>query len=188
MGALHLHPACWNGPNRLFQVELFPGGVAELARAHEGEGEEREGYPGLGLPLIVLQGPQKGPEAPFVGDGCPVMDPWGSQCAAEAARGVVLTPRRGDGIHRAAIMRDAHKRFRDGRRLNLGWSFAECLATAWAAAKIRRAATLTKPATIRAESPVLPSSSGSPTLKASPAPSAARKTPGPRINWPGVLL
>jgi hypothetical protein len=40
-----------------------------------------------------------------------------------------------------AIMRDAHKRFRDGRRLNLGWSFAQCLRTAWAAAKMRRAGT-----------------------------------------------
>ncbi|GLI94315.1 hypothetical protein [Methylocystis echinoides] len=49
---------------------------------------------------------------------------------------------------RAAVMRDAHKRFRDGRRLSLGWSFGQCLATAWQAAKIRRAAMLAKPATI----------------------------------------
>ena len=41
---------------------------------------------------------------------------------------------------RAAIMRDAHKRFRDGKRLGLGWSFRQCLATAWAAAKDRRKA------------------------------------------------
>jgi hypothetical protein len=41
---------------------------------------------------------------------------------------------------RAAIMRDAHKRFRDGKRLGLGWSFGQCLATAWAAAKDRRKA------------------------------------------------
>lgn len=39
---------------------------------------------------------------------------------------------------RAAIMRDAWKRFRDGQRLGLGWSFGHCLATAWAAAKMRR--------------------------------------------------
>ena len=39
---------------------------------------------------------------------------------------------------RAAIFRDAHKRFRDGRRLGLGWSFSQCLSTAWAAAKQRR--------------------------------------------------
>jgi gamma-glutamyl phosphate reductase len=32
---------------------------------------------------------------------------------------------------RAAIMRDAHKRFRDGRRLGLGWTFGQCLSTAW---------------------------------------------------------
>ena len=32
---------------------------------------------------------------------------------------------------RAAIMRDAHKRFRDGKRLGLGWTFGQCLATAW---------------------------------------------------------
>jgi hypothetical protein len=39
---------------------------------------------------------------------------------------------------RAAIMRDAHKRFRDGKRLGLEWSFGQCLSTAWAAARIRR--------------------------------------------------
>ena len=42
---------------------------------------------------------------------------------------------------RAAIMRDAHKRFRDGKRLGLGWTFGQCLATAWKAAKDRRKAT-----------------------------------------------
>jgi hypothetical protein len=41
---------------------------------------------------------------------------------------------------RAAIMRDAHKRFRDGKRLGLGWKFAQCLSTAWRAAKERRKA------------------------------------------------
>lgn len=40
-------------------------------------------------------------------------------------------------IDRAAIMRDAHKRFRDGKRLGLGWTFGRCLSTAWAAAKAR---------------------------------------------------
>jgi hypothetical protein len=39
---------------------------------------------------------------------------------------------------RAAIMRDAHKRYRDGKRLGLGWTFGRCLSTAWAAAKMRR--------------------------------------------------
>ena len=38
---------------------------------------------------------------------------------------------------RAAIMRDAHKRFRDGKRLGLGWTFGQCMSTAWAAAKDR---------------------------------------------------
>ncbi len=37
---------------------------------------------------------------------------------------------------RAAIMRDAWKRVRDGQRLALGWSFGLCLSTSWAAAKI----------------------------------------------------
>lgn len=40
---------------------------------------------------------------------------------------------------RSAIMRDAHKRFRDGKRLGLGWTFGQCLATAWQAARIARA-------------------------------------------------
>jgi hypothetical protein len=39
---------------------------------------------------------------------------------------------------RAAILRDAHKRFRDGKRLGLGWTFGQCLKTGWAAAKDRR--------------------------------------------------
>ncbi|WP_036282846.1 hypothetical protein [Methylocystis sp. ATCC 49242] len=42
-------------------------------------------------------------------------------------------------IDRSAIMKDAHKRFRDGRRLGLDWTFGQCLRTAWAAAKMRRA-------------------------------------------------
>jgi hypothetical protein len=37
-------------------------------------------------------------------------------------------------------MKDAHKRFRDGQRLGLGWTFGQCLSTAWAAAKMRREA------------------------------------------------
>jgi hypothetical protein len=41
------------------------------------------------------------------------------------------------GFDKRIIMRDAHRRFRDGKRLRLGWSFGQCLATAWAAAKIR---------------------------------------------------
>lgn len=40
---------------------------------------------------------------------------------------------------RAAVMRDAHKRYRDGRRLGLGWTFGRCLSTAWAAARERQA-------------------------------------------------
>jgi hypothetical protein len=40
---------------------------------------------------------------------------------------------------RAAIMGDAHKRFRDSKRLGLGWTFGQCLSTAWAAAKARAA-------------------------------------------------
>ncbi len=42
------------------------------------------------------------------------------------------------GYDRRAIMRNAHKRFRDGRRLALDWTFAQCLRTAWAAARIQR--------------------------------------------------
>lgn len=38
---------------------------------------------------------------------------------------------------RAAVMRDAHKRFADGKRLSLGWTFSQCLKTAWAAARLR---------------------------------------------------
>ena len=42
-----------------------------------------------------------------------------------------------------AIMRDAHKRFRDGRRLGLDWSFGQCLRTTWASARMRRLCEIT---------------------------------------------
>jgi hypothetical protein len=42
------------------------------------------------------------------------------------------------GYDRRAIMRNAHKRYRDGQRLGLAWPFAQCLATAWQAARIRQ--------------------------------------------------
>jgi hypothetical protein len=38
---------------------------------------------------------------------------------------------------RAAIMRVAHKWFRDGKRLGIGWTFGQCLPMAWRAAKAR---------------------------------------------------
>ena len=41
-------------------------------------------------------------------------------------------------IDRAAVMRDAWGRFRDGQRVNLGWTFGRCLSTAWAAAQFRQ--------------------------------------------------
>lgn len=46
----------------------------------------------------------------------------------------------GAPLDRAAIMRDAHKRFADGQRLGLDWSFSRCLKTAWAAARIKAGA------------------------------------------------
>jgi len=49
-------------------------------------------------------------------------------------------------IDKGAVLRDAHKRFRDGRRLGLDWTFSQCLSTAWAAAKIRRDAFQSPPA------------------------------------------
>lgn len=39
---------------------------------------------------------------------------------------------------RAAIMRNAHKRYRDGNHLGMEWSFSQCLRTAWAAARMQR--------------------------------------------------
>lgn len=38
---------------------------------------------------------------------------------------------------RRAIMKDAHKRYRAGCRLGIGWTFAHCLQTAWQAARQR---------------------------------------------------
>lgn len=39
---------------------------------------------------------------------------------------------------RRAVMKDAHKRYRAGLRLNCGWTWAQCLSLAWCAAKMRR--------------------------------------------------
>ena len=47
-------------------------------------------------------------------------------------------------LDRAAIMRDAHRRYRDGKRLGPGWTFGQCLATAWAAARLARDSGLMK--------------------------------------------
>jgi hypothetical protein len=41
-------------------------------------------------------------------------------------------------LDRAALMRDAHKRYAERRRLNLGRSFSQCLVTALAAAEMQR--------------------------------------------------
>jgi len=41
-------------------------------------------------------------------------------------------------LDRASVMRDAHRRFRDGKRLGLGWTFGQCLSTSWQAAKMAR--------------------------------------------------
>jgi hypothetical protein len=41
-------------------------------------------------------------------------------------------------LDRASVMRDAHRRYRDGKRLGLGWTFGQCLSTAWAAARLAR--------------------------------------------------
>lgn len=38
---------------------------------------------------------------------------------------------------RSRVFKDAHRRFKDGKRLNLGWTFAQCLKTAWQAERIR---------------------------------------------------
>ena len=40
-------------------------------------------------------------------------------------------------IDRSAIMRDAHKRWRDSKRYGLGFDFARCLRLAWTADKLR---------------------------------------------------
>jgi hypothetical protein len=45
---------------------------------------------------------------------------------------------RPDGkISRAAVMRDAHKRYQQGKRLRMGWTFGHCLSTSWQAAKMQ---------------------------------------------------
>jgi hypothetical protein len=38
-------------------------------------------------------------------------------------------------VDRSAIMRDAHRRFKDSKRYGLGFDFARCLRQAWFAAK-----------------------------------------------------
>lgn len=58
----------------------------------------------------------------------------------------------GQKYDKAAVMRDAHRRFRDGRRLSLGWTFGQCLATAWAAARLSRAARIERPPAIETRS------------------------------------
>lgn len=39
---------------------------------------------------------------------------------------------------KARVMRDAKKRYEDGQRLDMGWTYARCLRTAWQAEAIRQ--------------------------------------------------
>jgi hypothetical protein len=41
-------------------------------------------------------------------------------------------------VDRAAVMRDAHRRYANAKRLGLDWSFGRCLSTAWQVDRIRR--------------------------------------------------
>ena len=41
-------------------------------------------------------------------------------------------------LDRRAIMRDAHRQWRNSQRLGLGWSWSNCMSLAWEAAKGRR--------------------------------------------------
>lgn len=41
-------------------------------------------------------------------------------------------------LDRRAIMRDAHRQWRNSQRLGLGWSWSKCMSRAWEAAKGRR--------------------------------------------------
>ena len=44
-------------------------------------------------------------------------------------------------LDRSAIMRDAWRRYRDGKRLGFNWTFGRCLMVAWQAAKMRQRST-----------------------------------------------
>jgi hypothetical protein len=77
-----------------------------------------------------------------------------SACNARTAWGWALTPKGAEAlrqgrnqanaqpqkIDRSAVFKDAHLRYRQGLRLRMGWSFAQCLRTAWAAAHQRQQA------------------------------------------------
>lgn len=39
---------------------------------------------------------------------------------------------------RRAIMKDAHRQWRNSQRLDLGWTWSKCVSRAWEAAKGRR--------------------------------------------------
>jgi len=41
-------------------------------------------------------------------------------------------------LDRRAIMKDAHRQWRNSQRLGLGWTWAKCMSRAWEAAKGRR--------------------------------------------------
>lgn len=41
-------------------------------------------------------------------------------------------------LDRSAVMRDAHRRYRDGQRLGLDWTFSRCLTVAWTAHRLRQ--------------------------------------------------
>jgi hypothetical protein len=75
-------------------------------------------------------------------------------CNTRSAWGWALTPKGAEAlrqgrnqanrhpqkIDKSAVFKDAHLRYRQGLRLQMGWSFAQCLRTAWAAAHQRQQA------------------------------------------------
>jgi hypothetical protein len=74
-------------------------------------------------------------------------------CNTRTAWGWALTPKgeaalrqgrnqanRAPEIDKSAVLKDAHLRYRQGPQLQMGWSFAQCLRTAWAAAHQRQQA------------------------------------------------
>lgn len=50
---------------------------------------------------------------------------------------------------RKAVMRDAHRQWRQSQRLGLGWTWGKCISRAWEAARGREAIRLQKTKVIR---------------------------------------
>ncbi len=92
MLATHLHPACWNPPHPLVEVELGPLGVPEFAWTDNYQGQQPQCGDGREITLITLNRTQQRADLLRICNGREMLGLDGRQCATQVLRGILHTP------------------------------------------------------------------------------------------------